>query len=104
MANEHKIHEVEAVGEAPPTGGRGGGWGKRGGLYLEERKAGADLRGDMGLLGFWDPCRLCLFGVFIFDTYTSSNDGRHPQKNCLRTSGTKRVIILRLALSDNATS
>ena len=64
VTDKHKIHGFEASGEAPPTGGRcGRRQVTRGGPYAEESEVGADLRGDTGVIGFWDPPRMFVFNV-----------------------------------------
>ena len=78
VTGETKIHGVAASGEAPPTGGRSGRrWGKRGGTYMKEREIGTDLCGDILLIGFWYPRRMCVFNVCVVDTDTESYDGRY---------------------------
>ena len=53
---EIKIYEVATAREAPPTGRRGVQiQGTRGYNYAEESEFGADLHGNMGVLGFWGP-------------------------------------------------
>ena len=77
---ETKIHGVTAAGEAPPTGGRGARRrGTSGYPYAAESEVGSDLHGYMGVVGFWAPCRMCVFGVHGVDTDKESYDGRHPQ-------------------------
>ena len=81
VTDEPRIHGVAVSGEAPSTGGRGGRRRvTRGEPYAEESEVGADLCGDMGLLGFRPPCKMCVFDVHNVDTYAASYDGRRPDK------------------------
>ena len=69
---EPTIYGVAAAGEVTSTRGRGGRrYGTSGYPYTEERKVGADICGDTGVLGFWDPIRICIFGIHAVDTGTA---------------------------------
>ena len=48
------------------------------GPYTEESDVVDDLRGDIGVLGFWSPRRICILGVHAVDTYASSYEGKYP--------------------------
>ena len=52
----------------------------RGDTYAEERTFVTDLHGDMGVLDFWAPCRMCDFDVHIVVKDAASYYGRHPHK------------------------
>ena len=54
--------------------------GHGGVLVRGESGVGSDLCGDTGILGFWDPSRICVFNVCVVETDTASYDGRHLQK------------------------
>ena len=47
---------------------------------MEEREVGANRCRDTKVIGFLDPCRMCVFSVHIFDTDAASYDGRYPHK------------------------
>ena len=80
MTDKPKIHGVAEAGEAPTTGGRGGQRQvKRGYPYAEESGVETNFHGDTGVLVFWAPCRICVFGVPFVDTDVEYYDGRHPQ-------------------------
>ena len=69
VTDEPKIHGVSTSGEDNTTGGKGGRiWGTRGYPYSEERKVGAYLHGDTGVISFWDPLRMCVFEVNVVET------------------------------------
>ena len=44
--------------------------GTQGDTYAEEMEVDADLCGDIGVIGFWAPRRMCVFDIQIFDTTT----------------------------------
>ena len=98
-----KVNGVTTEREAPTTGGRVEWiWGTSGDTYMEESKVGSELNGDIGVLGLWDPRRMCVFNVCVVDTDLEYYYGIHLQKSCLSMSGTKRENILRIYLRDNA--
>ena len=39
---------------------------------------GANLHGDTGVIGFWYPRRMCVFGVRAVDIDSASYGGKHP--------------------------
>ena len=47
---------------------------------MDKINVGADLHGDTVFIGFWVPCRVCVFGVHVFDIYAESYEGRHPHR------------------------
>ena len=50
------------------TVGRGGlGRDTRGDTHVEEREVGSNLCRDTKVIGFLDPCRMCVFSVRIFN-------------------------------------
>ena len=48
--------------------------------------------------------RVCVFDVSVVDKNADYYDGRHPHMFCPIMSGAKRANILRLTLSEDATS
>ena len=100
--DESKIHVVLAVGDAPPTEGRGV-WRQstRGDPYAEENKVVADLCGDTRIIGFWDPLRVCVFGILIFDTDADSYYGRHPQKIMSQNNQQKKGKYIEALLDEH---
>ena len=46
------------------------------------------------MLGFWDPRRMCLFNVLIFDIDTDYYDRRHPHKILYQHEQRKKVKYL----------
>ena len=77
--NYQKKHRVAEAGEVPPTGERGGRkQGTRGDTYTEESRVGDDLRGDTGVIGFWETHIRCVCDVHVVDIEASSYKGRQP--------------------------
>ena len=77
VTNEPKIHGVAAAGEAHAyigvrilQRGRGSGY-----HYVNDTEVGADLRGDNGVLGFWNTRRMCVFDIHAVDTNADTNVG-----------------------------
>ena len=97
VTEKPKIYGVSSSVEAPPTGGRYG-WRQvtLGDPYADECEVGADLFGDTGFLGFWDPFSICVFDIHVVeDTHT---------KYFISMNGAIRSNILRLSLRDYVTS
>ena len=105
VTEETKIHGVATAGGAPPTESRGFQIrGTRGDNYTEEIEFGADLHGDMVVLGFWGPFRMSVFGVHDVGTCAVSFQGEDPRQIMSITIGTKRGNILSPTSRDKGTS
>ena len=62
------MHGVETSEEATTTGGRDVmRWVTRRNPYMKESEVVSDLHGDMGVIGFWYPCRKCFFDIQVVD-------------------------------------
>ena len=58
---------------------------------MEESKVGSELHGYIVVLGFWDPHRICVFGIHVVGTDTESYNGRYQHKIIYQYENRKKV-------------
>ena len=94
-----RVMMVDSWVEAATGGGGGLRQGARGDAYEDKINIISDLCGDTGVLGFWDPPRLCVYDVHIVNTDLESYDGRYPHHIQSQNAWQKRANILRWQLN-----